>query len=258
MQRDYLLRNRSAWDRWAPRYLAAGRRAWTREEIEWGIWGIPEAAVGLVCGVGRGHDVLELGSGTAEISAALARRGARPVAVDLAPNQARNVETLQLEFDLRFPVICCNAEEVRYDDASFDVAISDYGASLWCDPQRWLPEAHRLLRPNGLLIFLTTGTQLMICTPEDGAEVGTELVRDYFGPTRVEFQAGGPVEFHPTHGEWIRLLVASGFVVEDLVEVRPSHDAKARFSLASLEWAQRWSSEEIWMARKAQRALTTR
>lgn len=255
---DYLERNREAWDRWAPGYLAAGRRAWNDEALTWGIWGIPESTLGLVRGVQTGTDVVELGCGTAEISAWLAREGARPVAVDIAPKQVRNVEDLQRDLGLRFRVICGNAEDVHYDDASFDVAISDYGASLWCDPHGWLPEAQRLLRPNGLLVFLTNGAQLMACTPEDGGQVGERLVRDYFGPTRVEFEEGGPVEFHPTHGEWIRLLVASGFVVEDLIEVQPSPGSKARFSLAPLEWARRWSSEEIWIARKADRALSSR
>jgi hypothetical protein len=30
-----------------------------------------------------------------------------------------------------------------------DLAVSEYGASIWCDPHRWIPEAHRLLRPGG-------------------------------------------------------------------------------------------------------------
>jgi SAM-dependent methyltransferase len=258
-QVDYLERNRRAWDGWAPGYLAAGRRAWADDILRWGIWGIPETKLGLVRGIdGASSDVVELGCGTADISAWLARQGARPVAVDIAPNQVRNVEQLQDEFDLRFPAACGNAEDVRFDDTSFDVAISEYGASLWCDPRRWLPEAHRLLRPNGRLIFVTNGAQLMVCTPQDGGQVGSRLVRDYFAPARVEFEAGGPVEFHPTHGQWVRLLVASGFVVEDLIEVRPPLGAQARFSLAPLEWARRWSSEEIWIARKAGRAVTAR
>jgi SAM-dependent methyltransferase len=257
-QLDYLERNRRAWDGWAPGYLAAARRAWADDVLRWGIWGIPESELGLARGVQAGSDVVELGCGTAEISAWLARQGARSVAVDIAPKQVRNVEVLQDDHNLRFEVVCGNAEDVRYDDASFDVAISEYGASLWCEPQRWLPEAHRLLRPNGLLLFFTNGEQLMICTPDDGGPVGSRLVRDYFAPARVEFDASGPVEFHPTHGQWIRLLVASGFVIEDLVEVRPPVGAHARFSLAPLEWARRWSSEEIWIARKAGRAVTTR
>ena len=40
-------------------------------------------------------------------------------------------------------------------DDSFDLAFSEYGASLWCEPEAWLAEAARLLRPGGRLIFLT-------------------------------------------------------------------------------------------------------
>jgi len=35
--------------------------------------------------------------------------------------------------------------------------ISEYGASIWCDPYRWIPEASRLLRPGGDLVFLVNG-----------------------------------------------------------------------------------------------------
>ena len=34
-----------------------------------------------------------------------------------------------------------------------DVAISEYGAAIWCDPFAWIPEAHRLLRAGGVLPF---------------------------------------------------------------------------------------------------------
>ena len=47
-----------------------------------------------------------------------------------------------------------DAEAVPLPDASFDLAISEYGASIWCDPYRWIPEAARLLRPGGVLVFL--------------------------------------------------------------------------------------------------------
>jgi hypothetical protein len=30
----------------------------------------------------------------------------------------------------------------------------EYGAAIWCDPYRWIPEAARLLRPGGELLFL--------------------------------------------------------------------------------------------------------
>lgn len=248
---DYIARNRAAWNLWAPGHVAAGKKAWRDPELRWGVWGTPESKLQLMAGVQPGSDVIELGCGTAEISAWLARRGIRPVAIDLAPKQILTVDTLQREFQVSFPALTGNAEDVLYEDASFDVAISEYGASLWCDPMRWLPEANRLLRPGGTLVFFANSNLLMVCTPEGGGPADTRLQRDFFSQTRLEFDADGAVEFHTTHGNWIRLLRRFGFVSEDLIEVRPSPKAKARYGFVGLEWARRWPSEEIWIARKS-------
>jgi SAM-dependent methyltransferase len=254
---DYLGRNRAAWERWAHEYAAAGRAAWRDEELRWGIWALPEEELQLLGDVGPDADVVELGSGTAAVSAWLARKGMRPIAVDFARAQIETAQRLQLEFDISFSLVCENAEDLSFDDASFDLAVSEYGPSIWCDPARWLPEAHRLLRPGGRLVFFTNGALLMACTAEDGGPADMELVRDYFSTYRVEFTADGPVEFHPTHGEWIRLLRASGFTIEDLIEVRPPDVAAPRFDFVSVEWAQRWPSEEIWVARKPPKRQAT-
>jgi SAM-dependent methyltransferase len=248
---DYIERNRAAWERWAPAHIAAGRKAWRASELSWGLWDTSESELGLLEGFESGEDAIELGSGTAAISASLVRRGLHPVAVDIARAQLRSAETFQHEFGLRFPLVPANAEQVPFDHDSFDLAISEYGASVWCDPRRWLPEAHRLLRPEGRLIFLTNSAFLLACTPPDGGPVGDRLLRSYFGSHRVEFEAEGSVEFHLGHGDWIRLLRATGFVVDNLVEVRPQSDAKPRFDFVSPEWAQLWPSEEIWIAHKA-------
>jgi SAM-dependent methyltransferase len=249
---DYIQRNRAAWERWAPEYVVAGRKAWTDSELRWGIWGIPESELGLVSELPEGADVVELGCGTAAISAWLARGGLRPVAVDFSRKQLDLAARLQHEFGPSFPLIHANAEDVPYDTDSFDLAISEYGASLWCDPHRWLPEAHRLLRPGGSLVLVVNSEFLMACTPEDGGRAGDRLVRDYFANPMLELADDGAVEFHPTHSDWVRLLRAYGFVLESLVAVRPPHGAgAARFDFASLDWARRWPSEEIWVARKA-------
>ena len=248
---DYLGRNTAAWERWAAQYVAAGRAAWQEAELRWGIWGLPESELQLFSELSPGADVVELGCGTAAISAWLERNGRRPVAVDVARPQLETVRRFQQEFDLSFPLICENAENLSFDAESFDAVVSEYGASLWCDPQLWVPEASRLLRRGGRLVFLTNGAMLIACTPKDGGAAQTELARDYFSTYRVEFSAKGPVEFHPTHGEWIRLLHANGFVLENMLEVRPPDDAAPRFDFVSVDWAERWPSEEIWVARKA-------
>ena len=101
-----------------------------------------------------GADAIELGCGTGYISAWMARRGARPVGLDNSPKQLETATRIQREHGLEFPLLLGSAEEVPLPDASFDVAISEYGAVLWADPERWLPEAARLLRPGGRLHLL--------------------------------------------------------------------------------------------------------
>jgi SAM-dependent methyltransferase len=247
---DYVVRNRAAWQHWARMYEDAGLQAWRDGQLRWGVWGIPESELQLLADLRPGQRVIELGCGTAVVSGCLARQGIRPVAVDIAPAQLDTVRELQRDFGLSFPLICANAEEVPLNSATFDAAISDYGASLWCDPQLWIAEANRLLLPGGRLIFFTNGAMLMTCSPAEGGVAEHRLLRDYFAPSRVEFDKDGAVEFHPTHGEWIRLLRSNGFVLEDLIEVRPPAGAKPAFEFVTLEWAQRWPSEEIWVARK--------
>lgn len=247
---DYLERNRAAWDRWAVDYVAAGRRAWTDSELRWGIWGIPESELGLVSHLPEDSDVVELGCGTAAISAWLARARLRPVAVDFSRKQLDVADDLQRDIGPSFPLIDANAENVPYESESFDLAVSEYGASLWCEPHRWLAEANRLLRPRGELVFVVNSPLLMACTPEDAGRAGEELVRDSFANPVLEFPEDGVVEFHLTHSGWVELVRAYGFTIERLIEVRPPHGAKPRFELTSTKWARRWPSEDIWVARK--------
>lgn len=246
---DHVLRNRAAWDGYAAGYAEAGRRNWASEP-SWGIWDIPESDVRLLPEV-AGRDAIELGCGTAYVSAWLARRGARVTGIDNSPEQLKTARALQAEFGLSFPLIFGDAEHVPLPDAAFDLAISEYGASIWCDPYRWIPEAARLLRPGGQLIFLVNGTILMLCAPdEDGVPAGTTLLRDYFGMHRFEWPDTTAVEFHLGYGDWIRLLRRNGFEIEDLVELRPPAHATTRYPYVTLEWARRWPSEQVWIARK--------
>jgi SAM-dependent methyltransferase len=144
-----------------------------------------------------------------------------------------------------------DAEAIVFPDASFDFAISEYGACLWADPQRWVPEAARLLRPGGQLVFLTNSFLMTLCMPpEDGVAATERLLRPAFGMYRVEWPGNSGVEFHLSHGDWIRLLRRSGFEVEDLIEVRPAVGAISRYPFATVEWARRWPCEEVWKARK--------
>lgn len=249
---DHVRRNREDWDRNAGRWEQPGRELWSCEEPVWGVWRVPESHVGMLSGALDGLDAIELGCGTGYVSAWLARRGVRPVAIDNSQAQLGTARRLQAEFGLEFPLLHGNAEQVPLPDASFDVAISEYGASIWCDPYAWIPEAARLLRPGGRLVFLVNSALAMLCAPDDAGEpLSDRLLRPYFGMHRFEWPDDDSVEFHLPHGELIALLRESGFEIEELVEIRPPDGSTNVYHPDdSLEWAQRWPCEEVWKARR--------
>jgi len=251
---EHVRANREAWDRYAADYVEPGRRAWAETDPRWGIWGIPESEIHLLPDDLDGVDAIELGCGTGYVSAWLARRRARPVGIDNSPKQLEAARGFQEEFGIEFPLVLGNAETVPYQDASFDVAISEYGAALWADPYAWVPEASRLLRPGGRLIFLTNGAIMQLAVKERIADdpATAELQRPLFGMHKTIWPDDTSVEFHLPHGEWIRLLRDSGFEVDRLVEIQAPPNAvdSPQYSHVTAEWARKWPSEEAWVARR--------
>ena len=247
---DYVVANRATWNIQAEQYVAPGEARW-REDPSWGIWEIPEVDVNLLPSDVDGRATLELGCGTGYISAWLARRGARPIGLDNSPAQLATARRLQHEHDLAFPLIHGIAEELPFPAECFDFAVSEYGAAIWSDPYRWIPEAARVLRPGGELMFLGNSSLLMLCVPdEDGVPADTALLREQFGMHRFEWPDDPSVEFHLGHGDWIRLLRSNGFEILDLVELRPGPGATTGYPFVDLDWARRWPSEEAWRVRK--------
>jgi ubiquinone/menaquinone biosynthesis C-methylase UbiE len=247
---EHAVRNREVWTRANAEYTDRNATAsWAQEEITWGMFKVPESQVGVLGNV-AGLDVLDLGCGIAYFSAWLARRGARVVGLDVTPAQLETARRMQAEFGLGFPLVEASAEAVPLPDGSFDVVLSEYGASIWCDPSAWIPEAARLLRPGGRLIFLRNSTLAILCSPDADDRVSERLVRPQFGMRRFEWDGG--VEFHLAHGDWIRLLRGAGFDVEDLVELQAPVDAADHpyYDFVTAEWARRWPAEEIWVTRK--------
>ena len=70
--------------------------------------------------------------------------------------------------------------------------------------------------------------------------------------TARRLQAETGIEFHLSHGDWIRLLRANGFEILDLIELQAPADAvtHAHYDFVEADWAKQWPSEEIWVARK--------
>jgi SAM-dependent methyltransferase len=249
---DDAARNRALWTQSNREYTDANAATnWAFDEISWGIWGVDESDLNVLGDV-AGLDVVELGCGTAYVSAWLAKLGARPVGVDVTPAQLETARRMMAATGIEFPLIEADAAETGLPDESFDLALSEYGASIWVDPYRWIPEAARLLRPGGRLVFLRNSTLVILCSPDEDYQASEALQRPQFGLHRLEWDGEQGVEFHLGHGEWIDVLRANGLEIERLIEIQAPADAQThpRYAYVTAEWARRWPCEEIWVARK--------
>jgi SAM-dependent methyltransferase len=243
-------RNVEHWTRANSEFVAAAAvKRWSVNEVSWGLWRTPEAEIGVLGDV-SGLDVIELGCGTAYFSAWLARRGARVVGVDPTPAQLETARQMQSEFGPAFPLVEAFGEAVPLPDASFDLAVSEYGVSLFADPNHWIPEAYRLLRPGGRLVFMRPSPLLYVCSGDDG-QLTHQLRHPMRGLNRPEKFADSD-EFVLSDGDLFGLLRETGFAVENFIEVYAPEGAQRHehYSYTSPEWARKWPAEEIWAAGK--------
>jgi SAM-dependent methyltransferase len=248
---EYVRANVVWWEARRDDQLELARLQWSAGEPTWGIFGIPESDAGILPDDLEGRATVELGCGTGYVSAWLAQRGARPVAVDPARGQLEIARQFQREFGLSFLLVQAAGEQVPLRDETFDLVVSEYGAAIWADPYRWIPEAARLLRPGGELVFLGNSSLLMLCVPDvDGVPAEDRLLRPHFGMHRFEWPDDPTVEFHLGHGDWIRLLRANSLDVEDLIELRPDEGVSTSYEFVTADWARRWPCEEVWRARR--------
>lgn len=243
---DHERHNRAFWDADADDYQAAHAAQLARGKV-WGAFAIPEADLGVLGDV-AGLDVLELGCGAAHWSVALAAEGARVVALDQSRGQLRHALSATAGSDVA--LVCASGEAAPFAPASFDLVFCDHGAMSFCDPPRAVPEAARLLREGGRLVF-NKATMLLYVTWDATRQRQTRTLRTPWFDHRRWVEAEGTIDFQLTHGDWVRTFAASGLVVEDLVELRPAADAATTYpDFAPLDWARRWPAEEIWVLRK--------
>jgi ubiquinone/menaquinone biosynthesis C-methylase UbiE len=252
VSREDVRTNLAHWEVHSEAYQAENAPQLDRwDALGWGVWDVPEDEVRALGDV-EGLEALELGCGAAQFGIKVAMRGARVTGLDVSANQLTAAAAKVGATKVRMPLVRASAEELPFADGAFDLVFCDHGATSFTDPALTVPEAARVLRPGGHLVFNMATPFIWLTWGDQGEPPGREMLRPYFelGRTEVQDPQWRTVEWQLSYGDWIRLFRDHNMVVEDLIELRPAEDATSTYDFAPRGWARDFPGEHIWKVRK--------
>ncbi|MFM9368343.1 class I SAM-dependent methyltransferase [Streptomyces sp. Da 82-17] len=244
---DSIPANRRLWNRISGAYQRQHDPRIGAAPRLWGMYSIPDERLQALGDV-AGDRVLELGCGAGQWSRALAAEGARVVGLDLSEAQlAAAAREMGQE---PYPLVQGAAEQLPFANGAFDLVFCDFGGLSWAPPHLAVPEAARVLRPGGRLVFNVASPWFEACYDEDAGCATTTLQRDYFGLHAIA-EDDDATSYQLTYGDWIRVLRSAGLIIDDLIEPRPAADALNGYNETEpSDWGHRWPAEALWVTHK--------
>ena len=107
-------------------------------------------------GVESGQDLLDVGTGTGgNVAIPAALRGARVVGLDITPELLEHARRRAADAGVEVEWVEGDAQDLPFDDASFDRVVSTFGAMFAPDHGRAAAELVRVCRPGGRIAMVT-------------------------------------------------------------------------------------------------------
>ena len=166
-------------------------------------WDVGEVVVGHA-GVKRGERVLDVACGTGNAAIRAAQRGGIVTGLDIVPALLDQGRTLAAEAGVEIEFVEGDAEDLPFEDASFDVVLSTFGCMFVPDRNRAASEIARVLRlagrigiaswtPEGLTGQFNRIAATYMPAPSDGFQPPTrwgseDHVRELFAGIGLELQ----------------------------------------------------------------------
>jgi SAM-dependent methyltransferase len=124
---------------------------------------IPQAAR-LVrhAGVRAGQRVLDVGCGTGVAAVTAARLGAHATGLDLTPQLLEQARENSGIAGVMIEWIEGDAESLPFEDAAFDIVLSQFGHMFAPRPEVAMAEMLRVLKPGGMIAFSTWPPELYV------------------------------------------------------------------------------------------------
>ena len=156
-----------------------------------------------------GMSVLDLASGTGQPALNLAQRVAptgKVTATDLNGGMLAALSANAVaEGVTNIGTKVCDAQDLPFPDASFDLVTSRFGVMFFADVPRVLGEVRRVLKPGGSIAFLVWGA------PAPGTYFGAAAV-PYMRRLAVKPDPDGPSPMRfADPGKLVRLVEAAGY-----------------------------------------------
>lgn len=129
------------------------RKMWSSGDYPEVAQRIESAAEHLVraADVQPGQDVLDVATGSGNVALLAARQGARVTGLDITPELFEAARRRAAEAGVECEWVEGDAEELPYEDASFDRALSCFGSMFAPRHERAAAELVRVTRPGGLV-----------------------------------------------------------------------------------------------------------